>query len=786
MTQGETLEDLQENLRDLHKDLTSGEISGDSSSLGPTTPVIAKTLPCSRNGHPRSSVLTFLRFLSYTTFALAADGQVASSVVLQPVQLTTNFGQPVSLIATITPGATGRVTFYDGATVLGVSVLNGGQATFATSLLPSGTRYLRAHYSGDSAYKASDSSVVKETVVAQPSSGFRPRMDTPATIGSMLVNDFNVDGKQDLFVYQNGIAYVMLGNGDGTFQPTKTIGVAAAVAAIGDLNGDGKPDIVAFSGSSLSVLLGNGDGTFTTGAAHSLPLPAFALAIADFNGDGNCDLALSVVAGGGHVEIMFGNGDGTFQNGVTLPLRTTGALAVGDFNADSIADLVAIDSMALGVSVALGNGDGTFQSSVSTLLTGRVCCGPQLFALADFDNDGRLDLAEEDTLGSNYFRILLGNGNGTFRPPVIYISNNPLASQARSLSVGDFNGDGKLDLVNTIATGTQADEVWISLGNGDGTFQHALIPIRIPGSGTAHPAQPAVGEFNGDGKTDLAVFTSLFTKGFSVLLGGGCSTAAVPVVTSIVSASSYGGYSYFASGSWIEIKGSNLADPKDPRLTAAVNPGQWTSADFVGAIAPTSLDGVSVSVNGKPAYIWYISPGQLNVQAPEDSVLGMVNVTVTNCSLTSSPFPFTRKALAPGLLTPANFSAAGKQYLAATFASDGAYVLNTSIGAALGISSRPAKPGDLIIAYGIGFGEVTPSLAPGRIVPFANALANPVQFSFGSVNAMLSYAGLTPGFVGLYEFYLTVPSGLGNGDVTVSVTQNGVTIPQTLYLALQN
>ena len=122
----------------------------------------------------------------------------------------------------------------------------------------------------------------------------------------------------------------------------------------------------------------------------------------------------------------------------------------------------------------------------------------------------------------------------------------------------------------------------------------------------------------------------------------------------------------------------------------------------------------------------------------------------------------------------------------ATFVSDGAYVLNTAAGAALGIASRPAQPGDLIVAYGIGFGDVTPSIAPGTIAEQSNALVNPVTFSLGSAGASLTYAGLAGNFVGLYEFFITVPAGLASGDYEVNVTQNGTKLPQTFYLTVQN
>lgn len=267
-----------------------------------------------------------------------------------------------------------------------------------------------------------------------------------------------------------------------------------------------------------------------------------------------------------------------------------------------------------------------------------------------------------------------------------------------------------------------------------------------------------------------------------------CTNTTAPVISSIDSASAYGGYSYFASGSWLEIKGTNLADPADPRLTAATNPGQWTGADFTGSNAPTNLDGISVSINGKPAYVWYLSPGQLNVQAPEDATAGNVAITVTNCKATSAQFTFARQALAPGFLAPSNYTAGGTPYMVATLASDPTtYILNTTVGAGFGLKSRPAKPGELIIAYGVGFGDVTPSILPGVIVGQANALANPITVSFGSTGAgTLVYSGLAANFVGLYEFYITVPPTLANGDYQINVKQNGTAIPQTMYVTVHN
>ena len=265
-----------------------------------------------------------------------------------------------------------------------------------------------------------------------------------------------------------------------------------------------------------------------------------------------------------------------------------------------------------------------------------------------------------------------------------------------------------------------------------------------------------------------------------------CTNTTPPVIRSVDSASGYGGYAYFASGTWLEIKGTNLADPADPRLTATTNPGQWTSADFSGSNAPTSLDGISVSVNGKPAYVWYLSTGQLNVQAPEDTATGNVAITVTNCNATSSPIMFGRRALAPGFLAPTNYTANGTQYMVALFSSDNAYVLNTSAGAVFGLTSRPARPGDPIYTYGIGFGDVTqPSDQPG-VIATQSTLVNLVTISFGATPATISYQGLTPGAVGLYQFNFTVPSKLANGDYQINVTQGGTTVPQTMSLTVHN
>jgi uncharacterized protein (TIGR03437 family) len=244
-----------------------------------------------------------------------------------------------------------------------------------------------------------------------------------------------------------------------------------------------------------------------------------------------------------------------------------------------------------------------------------------------------------------------------------------------------------------------------------------------------------------------------------------CSTAK-PVISQggIISAFGFGALKSFAAGSWLEIYGTNFATTT--RL--------WGGSDFNGSIAPTLIDNVSVSVNGKPAAVDFVSPGQVNVQAPADSATGPVNVTVTNCTQTSDPIQVTKGDLVPGLLIN---TVGDKVYL-------GALVPNTST--FTGYPSHPAKSGDIIQVYGIGFGDTTPPISPGTIVGVANSLANPLTVLFGTApDPSPLYKGLAPGFVGLYQFNLTVPK-LADGDYPMSFQVGSVKAAQTLLFTVKN
>jgi hypothetical protein len=365
---------------------------------------------------------------------------------------------------------------------------------------------------------------------------FRPPVDYAVQVfpTSVTVGDFNGDGKLDLAVSNDcggdkncegrGTVSILLGNGDGTFQPRMDYGVGGyhpSSVAVGDFNGDHKLDlaIANFCGEdstceqgpdNVSILLGNGDGTFQSPMKSIVGTSPDSVAVADFNGDGKLDLAVAN-NGDNTVSILLGKGDGTFRRQVDY---TTGpgvsSVAVGDFNGDGKVDLAVADSAGgdaqnSGVSVLLGNGDGTFQQYVD-YATGD---DPLSVAVADLNDDGKQDLVLANYFG-NTVSVLLGNGDGTFNPHSDYGTQfGPTA-----VLVGSFHGPSRADVVATNSN----DTVSVLLGNGTGTFPtHQDFAIAI------EPWSLATGDFNGDGKPDV-VATAIFGNVVSVLLGNGNGT----------------------------------------------------------------------------------------------------------------------------------------------------------------------------------------------------------------------------------------------------------------------
>lgn len=272
---------------------------------------------------------------------------------------------------------------------------------------------------------------------------------------------------------------------------------------------------------------------------------------------------------------------------------------------------------------------------------------------------------------------------------------------------------------------------------------------------------------NGNGTNDGG--DHIYTAKFVLNPAAPCTSAA-PTVDHVISAGSFGARTDFAPGSWLEIYGANMGGALK----------LWEGSDFNGVNAPTSLDGVGVKINGRDAYTWVVSAGQVNAQAPDNEGAGPLNLTVTNCAATSAPISVTQARAAPGMWAPPTFTSNGKQLLGA-LTPDG----TTYIGNIAGLTSRPAKPRETLIAYGVGFGATNPPIAPGVIVGQQNATAETFTMTIGGAPAPTSYAGLAPGFVGLYQFNFLVPD-VPDGDQPVVIKLGNNTLPQTLFLTIKH
>jgi uncharacterized protein (TIGR03437 family) len=390
--------------------------------------------------------------------------------------------------------------------------------------------------------------------------------------------DFNGDGKID-YLIANGVdsaLYLAFGNGDGTFKAPQVYAAPANVGPVGiipledgntamvmgdsfsdslefffaspagqiglpsvqtlavaegeyqpavltaDLNGDKKPDLVVTVATGVLVELGNGDGTFASPVAYATNGIPVATAIVDLNGDGKPDLVTTNPTG---ANVFLNNGDGTFRAGAGLTGNPWTRLAVADFNGDGKPDVAVVDSQTTysgatssTVEILLSNGEGTFAAPLSTTVPGPNEGG---FLTGDFNGDGKTDLVLSYTMDgfTPIVAFYPGKGDGTFGTPSV------LPVVAFTLGAGDLNRDGKLDLVTA---NYQTATLDVLLGNGDGTFQ---APVTISNSDVS---SITTADLNGDGNPDLILGDCCGYTEASYMLGNGDGT--------------FGAQTYFLSG----------------------------------------------------------------------------------------------------------------------------------------------------------------------------------------------------------------------------------------------
>jgi len=356
---------------------------------------------------------------------------------------------------------------------------------------------------------------------------------------AVSIADVNGDGKADIISANDDSADVtiLLGNGDGTVN-VPSIGYAVGgfpqqPPIVGDFNGDGNVDLVVPDFQfSLVFLKGYGDGTFRSALDYFAPIPdsnpnGVTVATGDFNGDGNPDFVLgNCCATLGGVTVYLSRADGSLMPGVNYTSDSGSQelqyVTVADFNKDGKLDIAAADSDNGVVQIFNGVGDGTFTVGAS-LTSGLYEDVPTAIISGDFNKDGFPDIAVANINdGTQDIGVLLNDGTGNFAGVATYNLSNTFNDIG--LATADLNGDGNLDLVVPIPTGS---DVAIFLGNGDGTFQ-AETDLSIP---STNPMSAAVADFNGDGKLDLAVTLSQDgLNGVAVALGNGDGTFQMPVI----------------------------------------------------------------------------------------------------------------------------------------------------------------------------------------------------------------------------------------------------------------
>jgi len=351
---------------------------------------------------------------------------------------------------------------------------------------------------------------------------------------------------------------------------------------------------------------------------------------------------------------------------------------------------------------------------------------------------GLITIAVQGNTGTDATNIMVASTGSPVISPnpssLQFTATNGSAPDPQSIQISNSGG-------GSLAWTATASDSWLKISATSGTAP-STISVSIDAAALSAGAYTGSIQISAAGASAVTVPVKLTVQGAQT--GGG-------TITGVTNAASF--RTGFAPATWISIFGTNLAT-----TTYA-----WQAADFVNGQLPVSLQGVSVTIDGKPAYVAFVSPSQVNVLAPDEATTGSVSIQVTTAGQPSNTFTAQEQAVAP-----------------AFFTTDGKTVVAEHADYTLIDAAHPARAGEIILLYGTGFGPTNPVVPTGQLVTAPQPTANPVQISIGGTDADVQYAGLVE--PGLYQINVAIPRGV-NGDAVVigsisgAQSQGGVSIP---------